>query len=623
MRRSALILFSLGLSCLLWAQTSKRKLARLYYQGNYEELTQTASASQLETLPADHLLYYASSYYQLGDKERAYTLYQKAFSQLKPQEVEPNFLVEYGRLLIYHENPEPALTLLREAHRRLFMPESLEMVDLYLSYARQLMNNTPDATPSTFRWVVHNLSELNTPSHEYSLFIHKGVIYFITRRNSERGRDPEDLLPYEALYYKRANEQEEPKHIGFYPKWHEGVAGFYGDTMIVYRSAKRRGDFYIAYPAGTGWKSPVFWGAFPNSKKGSEDAMSYDPKTGRIIFSSDRKGTKGKEDLWMTYRLPNGKWSEPQNIEELNTPYDEDAPFIVGDSLFFAHDGPTSLGGYDLYLSIRQPDGKWGKPIRLPRPFNSPAHDTYLFMSSPDSIYISSDRLGSQGRMDLFLIVRETPPPPPPPAPRAFSFQAKGYDLRTGAPVGIQVILRPYEQPEGMQVLRGVSDSLYPKPQAGTYFLHATAPGYAQYLSLVQIPDTGDFIQQVAMVRIEDLYSLNWPRIHFDFDKSYLRQDFRAAIDTVLQIMQRYPNIIIEVGGHTDSIGSVAYNQGLSERRANTIFKHLVEKGVPPHRMRARGYGEEMPWKPNDTPYNRFLNRRVEFKPLSGENQTP
>ncbi|MCS6895138.1 MAG: OmpA family protein [Bacteroidia bacterium] len=120
------------------------------------------------------------------------------------------------------------------------------------------------------------------------------------------------------------------------------------------------------------------------------------------------------------------------------------------------------------------------------------------------------------------------------------------------------------------------------------------------------------------MLSEQTLKQLRLPRVHFNFDKYDLRTEAPPSLDSVLQILRDYPTLVLEVGGHTDSIGTREYNQKLSERRANTVYRYLVEKGIPTYRLRTKGYSEDRPMVPNDTPYRRFLNRRVEFTPLVG-----
>jgi len=101
--------------------------------------------------------------------------------------------------------------------------------------------------------------------------------------------------------------------------------------------------------------------------------------------------------------------------------------------------------------------------------------------------------------------------------------------------------------------------------------------------------------------------------VHFDFDKSTLRPEAKVILDEAAALLNKHERVVVEVAGHTDSTGSDAYNQGLSERRANAVRDYLVEKGVRASRLTAKGYGESMPVASNDTKEGRAENRRVEL----------
>jgi len=109
--------------------------------------------------------------------------------------------------------------------------------------------------------------------------------------------------------------------------------------------------------------------------------------------------------------------------------------------------------------------------------------------------------------------------------------------------------------------------------------------------------------------------------IYYEFDKDVLTPESKATIDTTLmQILIDNPLIIIEIGSHTDSKGSMAYNEDLSRRRAISVVDYLISKGIPDARLKAKGYGETDPIAPNknadgtDNPEGRAKNRRTEFK---------
>jgi OOP family OmpA-OmpF porin len=111
---------------------------------------------------------------------------------------------------------------------------------------------------------------------------------------------------------------------------------------------------------------------------------------------------------------------------------------------------------------------------------------------------------------------------------------------------------------------------------------------------------------------LQEHYALNG--IHFEFDSAKLTDDSTEAIHDALAILKRHPDLVVEVAGHTDSKGGDAYNQALSERRANTVRREMVLHGANAANLKAVGYGESEPVADNDTEEGRALNRRVELR---------
>ena len=102
--------------------------------------------------------------------------------------------------------------------------------------------------------------------------------------------------------------------------------------------------------------------------------------------------------------------------------------------------------------------------------------------------------------------------------------------------------------------------------------------------------------------------------VTFDVGSATLKPAFRETLDKVAQSLIQYPNSLVDVYGHTDSTGSDAFNQTLSENRARTVMNYLISKGVPAARLRSQGFGETMPVAENTTEAGRAKNRRVEIK---------
>ena len=100
--------------------------------------------------------------------------------------------------------------------------------------------------------------------------------------------------------------------------------------------------------------------------------------------------------------------------------------------------------------------------------------------------------------------------------------------------------------------------------------------------------------------------------VEFDFDKSTIKKGYYQDIDNLAQVMKDYPDLNVVIEGHTDSVGTAAYNKKLSQRRAEAVKKYMVEKGIDENRLKAQGFGEEKPIASNKTKEGRQQNRRVE-----------
>jgi peptidoglycan-associated lipoprotein len=101
--------------------------------------------------------------------------------------------------------------------------------------------------------------------------------------------------------------------------------------------------------------------------------------------------------------------------------------------------------------------------------------------------------------------------------------------------------------------------------------------------------------------------------VYFDFDKATLKPEAKAELDRAAKILLENPDLTLELQGHTDSIGTDAYNKALGERRAKAVFEYLKAKGVAPHRLKVVSYGESKPVAPNNTEKGRAKNRRVDL----------
>ncbi|MCW3077392.1 MAG: hypothetical protein JWO32_2001, partial [Bacteroidetes bacterium] len=127
-----------------------------------------------------------------------------------------------------------------------------------------------------------------------------------------------------------------------------------------------------------------------------------------LYFTSEADGGLGGLDIYQSKKIKEGEWSKPENIgAPINTEYDEDAPFVTDDgkTMFFASTGHEGYGNFDIYKS-EMSDGKWGTPVNLGVPINSPAHDIFMIQDSKATVgYFSSARVGGYGDMDIYKII--------------------------------------------------------------------------------------------------------------------------------------------------------------------------------------------------------------------------
>lgn len=154
----------------------------------------------------------------------------------------------------------------------------------------------------------------------------------------------------------------------------------------------------------------------------------------------------------------------------------------------------------------------------------------------------------------------------------------------------------------------------------GKYFISAFKTGYmfnTEEFELTEQHKDTPLKKDIELDKFQVGKSIVLKYIYYDYNKASLRPESIQELDRLIQIMNENPTLKIEIGGHTDSDGSDAYNQSLSQRRAQSVVDYLLQANIDESRMLAKGYGEKSPIAPNDTDENKQLNRRTEFKILA------
>ena len=259
---------------------------------------------------------------------------------------------------------------------------------------------------------------INSEYHDYSprVSADKSKLIFTSRRAGSTGdeKDPQGKY-FEDIYtsHKENGEWTAPVRCGpnINTNTHDASVGLSADgqTLIIYRTSKDMisGDLYMSTLEGDEWQKPVKLDDHVNSPY-KEVSACLSANGNIMYFSSDRPGGQGGKDLYKVMKFFNGEWSNPQNLgPTINTPYDEDAPFIHPDekSMYFSSKGHNTMGGYDIFQSELLEGGTWTKPHNLGYPINSVNHDSYFVVSADwERGYYSSNKKDSYGGQDLYTV---------------------------------------------------------------------------------------------------------------------------------------------------------------------------------------------------------------------------
>jgi outer membrane protein OmpA-like peptidoglycan-associated protein len=299
---------------------------------------------------------------------------------------------------------------------------------------------------------VENIGEaVNSAYADYvpvTLFQDSVLIFTSRRETTGNVRQAHDGLPFENIFISTKNMEGEWQNAeplpGFNGKGHDAVVAVNADETELYLyKGKRGGDIYISRRSASGrWSKPKPLKEINTRHWEGSVSLSADGNT--LYFSSDRPGGFGESDLYVARKNAKGKWSDIQNLGHIiNTPFDEDAPFIYkdGKTLFFSSKGHDSMGGYDVVSSTLQEDGEWSEIRNLGFPINTIDHDIYFQLNSQGSIgYFTSQRYSnfreqSIGEKDIFQIKR------PNSSPVYFVFKGKVHNPETKEPVPAIVTL--------------------------------------------------------------------------------------------------------------------------------------------------------------------------------------
>lgn len=259
---------------------------------------------------------------------------------------------------------------------------------------------------------------INTAAPEYVpvLTVDEQTMYFTSRRKGSTGGMLDPLNKYfEDIYVSKKTDStwSKPKNLGkpVNSETHDATVSLSGDgkQMFIYRTNKELtgGDIYSTKKIDNEWSIPKKLSSEINSEYGLETCAILSPDEQTIYFSSNREGGYGGKDLYRIKKMPNENWSKAQNLgPTINTPYDEDSPFIHpdGKTLFFSSKGHHNIGGYDIF-EVSKTEYGWTAPKNMGYPINTVSEDIFFVVSADGKrAYYSSTKKGGFGSSDIYSI---------------------------------------------------------------------------------------------------------------------------------------------------------------------------------------------------------------------------
>lgn len=365
-----------------------------------------------------------------------------------------------------------------------------------------------------------------------------------------------------------------------------------GQILKIYRSTKKNGK----------WQKPEDLNINDNNYSTAHPTLSSDEK--KLYFASDRPGGYGQSDLYVVRINADKSLGMIENLgPEINTSGRETFPFVTeNNELYFSSDGHFGLGGLDVFYVKIEKDNKYGSILNVGRPINSNADD-FSFGINDETKYgfVSSNRspVDTVFVRDNIYSFKEIKP-----IKDVYKADLEGYvtNKKTGDSIeAASVTLLDDNMAVYKELLtdeKGHYQTTINKFEE--YTVRASKEEYEPDEKLTEPRlDHQRVDLQLNPLEIDegvDLADLlNIPIIHFDFDKSNIRPDAEVELQKVIALLEEYDELRINIRSHTDSRGSDAYNQKLSERRAKSTYDYLVDKGIDSSRLQYEGLGESEP----------------------------
>lgn len=372
------------------------------------------------------------------------------------------------------------------------------------------------------------------------------------------------------------------------------------------------------------WNIPINMNIenFYNHNKYAEFNMSVDRSV--LFMSIQRDDSYGDKDIYVSFRLFEGYYSEPLNLGAvINTNRTEISPFLASDgkTLYFSSDGHPGYGGSDIFVSRRLDNTwqHWSKPFNLGNEINTREFDAYFtIVANGEEVYMVGT--GEDGSADIIKLnlpdVQEIRPLP------VTLLKGKVKNRKSHEPANSRIVYKnDNNQDDWGYALTNPDDGSFQiaLPAGEDYTFYADGnnsfPIAKKYSTKKQkkYEEVENNLEQVDLPELKGEPIFVRERLTFGTAGKVLRKDAQIEIDRLYEFLKQNPKLNVEIAGYTDSRGTDAVNKILSKERALLVANRLISKGISPNRIKSTGYGKNNPIDNNETEEGRQKNRRVEF----------
>lgn len=456
------------------------------------------------------------------------------------------------------------------------------------------------------RYTVKKMDIFNSRRADYSPMLagdEYDQLYFTSTRNEAQGDEISGITgakPGDIFLSQKDDKGKwtRPQTIesGLNSEYDEGACCFSADQRTMYLTQCSSDPSYPRYATiMTAQRSDAAW-AKPTALEITHDTLSsyahpaISPDEQWLYFVSDMPGGKGGLDIWRCRITAVGLGGVENVGSPVNTEGDEMFPtFRPNGDLYFSSNGHPGLGGLDIFIAKVGKDGRY--MLEHPGfPLNSQGDDFGCTFEGPHNRgFFSSNRGDGRGWDHIFSFEN----PEIIQTIKGWVYEMDGYEL----PAAQVYIVGNDGTNERLSVKGDGSFEKVIDPNVD-YVMLATCNGFLNHkeeLRVEPVTESKEYTLQfpLASIRVPVLID----NIFYDFDKATLRPESATALDELVKLLNENPNITIELAAHADYRGAAQYNKNLSQRRAESVVRYLIEHGISSDRLTPVGYGKERPKK--------------------------